>query len=165
MIKKTIALLSIIFLLGGCSLFQSDFQKSFVEYVNEDLEPVGKLEAEAITKLESVWGENYTDDATLSSALEEEIIPTYTEAVQELKSIDPEPEELKELHQQYISGAESQLSGFETALEAIKVQDASMIEEANQLVMQGQAEIDDYKQNMQDLSKEHDIDYAVEGLE
>ncbi|RWZ58556.1 hypothetical protein EQV77_06205 [Halobacillus fulvus] len=162
--KKVISLLMFTLILSGCTLFASDLQKSFMDYVNEDLKPVGELEDEAITKLNSVWGENYTNDATLGTALEEEIIPTYQEVVDELKAIELEPEELKEIHQQFISGAESQLAGFETALEAIKVQDATMIEEANQLVMEGQAEIEEYKQNMQNLADEHDLEYTVEGM-
>ncbi|MCA0970749.1 hypothetical protein LCM20_09125 [Halobacillus litoralis] len=168
--KRVVGVVFVLVMLSGCSLltsdlFTSDFQSEFLSYVNDDLQEVGDMEAGAIDSMNAVTGANYTDDATLKTALETDVIPPYTEVVDKLKAIELQEEELQDLHEQYVQGAESQLEGFEKALEAIDTQDQTLVNEANQLMMEGQKQIEGYTKGMQELSEEHNLEYTTEGME
>ncbi|WP_163527035.1 hypothetical protein [Halobacillus ihumii] len=157
--------LCFIFFIAGCSESATPVQNDFLNYVNEELEPIGELEEQTLTRLHSVTGSNYTNDETLKQALEEEILPTYRKAVDKLQIIQPETKKLQGLHQQYLEGAKKQLNGFEDAVEALKRKDQALMDSSNRQIADAQATINEYKKGMEKLAEEHNIDYTVEGLE
>lgn len=87
-----------------------------------------------------------------------EIIPDYTKFIDELESVDIETEELREVHEIYLSGAEQQFNGFVKIVEAIDNQDASMIDEANLMLDEGRENINEYLDKLNALAKEHDVE-------
>ena len=68
-----------------------------------------------------------------------------------------ETDELKEIHEIYLTGANHQYNGFLKIVEAIENQDASMIEEANKMLAEGRANINEYLDKLDALAEDHDV--------
>jgi hypothetical protein len=145
-----------VLLLAGC--LGDPVQDEILTYVNEDTADAKELEGKAISAYESVSGENYSDDQTMYDALLNDVIPTYTEFIKELESVSIEEEELKEIHEIYIEGANLQLQGFNKIVEALEAQDASIIDEANEILADGRNSIQDYQAKLEEFAKEHDVE-------
>jgi hypothetical protein len=47
-------------------------------------------------------------------------------------------------------------------MEALEKQDASLVEEANQLLEEGRLQIEDYNDKLDELSKEHNVEIEKE---
>ncbi|WP_342429438.1 hypothetical protein [Neobacillus sp. FSL H8-0543] len=155
--KSILALLCIgVLFLAGC--FNDPVQDDILDYINEKTTTAAQLESQAIATYGSVSGGNYQDDQTLYDALVNEIIPDYTKFIDELESVDIETEELREVHEIYLSGAEQQFNGFVKIVEAIDNQDASMIDEANLMLDEGRENINEYLDKLNALAKEHDVE-------
>lgn len=141
--------------LAGCG---GPVQDDILNYINKELKTAHELEDKAVSAYEGVAGANYTDDQTMHNALVNEVIPNYAELINELESVSIETDELKEIHEIYLSGANLQLSAFEKIKEAIEKQDSGMIEEANQLLEEGRLQIEDYNNKLDELAKENNVE-------
>ncbi|WHY01185.1 hypothetical protein [Neobacillus sp. DY30] len=161
MVKRVLAaaLFGVLLILTGCG---GPVQDDILNYVNEELKTAQTLEDKAVAAYEGVAGANYTDDQTMYDALVNEVIPNYTDLISELESVRIETDELKEIHEIYLSGAKLQFSAFEKIIEAIEKQDASIIEEANQLLEEGRLQIEDYNDKLDELAKEHNVEIEKE---
>lgn len=148
--------LFMIALLSGCS--GDPVQEDILNYVNKELKDAAKFESAAITAYESVTGANFTDDQTLYDALTNEVMPNYEKLLKELDSIAIETDELKEIHDIYIDGAEIQYKAFTVILQAIEEQDDDLIEEANGMLTDAETLISDYQNKLDKLANEHDVD-------
>jgi hypothetical protein len=157
MVKRVLAVvfLGCLLVLAGCG---GPVQDDILNYVNKELKTAQELEDKAVSAYEGVAGANYTDDPTMHDALVNEVIPTYTDLISELESVSIESDELKEIHEIYVSGANLQLSAFEKIKEAIEKQSSSMIEEANQLLEEGRLQIEDYNKKLDELAKENNVE-------
>jgi hypothetical protein len=154
-----VAVFGVFLILAGCG---GPVQDDILNYINEELKTAQELEDRAVFAYEGVAGVNYTDDQTMYDALVNEVIPNYTDLVSELQTVSIETDELKEVHEIYLSGAKLQFSAFEKIIEAIEKQDASLIEEANQLLNEGRQQILDYNDKLDELAKEHDVEIEKE---
>lgn len=154
--KRLIVILLFCFvILTGC--FSDPVQDDLLQYVNSELTTAHKLERTAITAFESVAGTNFTNDQALYDALQNEVIPNYEKFLNELNSVDIETEELKELHDLYIEGANTQMEAFLLIVTALEKQDQSLIEEANKLLEKGKKQITDYNNKIRQLAKDHNV--------
>jgi hypothetical protein len=157
MVKRVLALVvfGCFLVLAGCG---GPVQDDILNYINKELKTAHELEEKAVSAYESVAGANYKDDATMHDALVNEVIPNYSELINELESVSMESDELKKIHDIYLSGANLQLSAFEKIKEAIEKQDSNMIEEANQLLEEGRLQIEDYNHKLDELAKENNVE-------
>lgn len=157
MVKRMLAVVvfGCFLVLAGCG---GPVQDDILNYVNKELKTAQELEDKAVSAYEGVAGVNYTDDPTMHDALVNEVIPTYTELIDELESVNIESDELKEIHEIYLTGANLQLSAFEKIKEAIEKQSSSMIDEANQLLEEGRLKIEDYNKKLDELAKENNVE-------
>jgi hypothetical protein len=145
----------VIFLLSGCS--GDPVQDDLLNYLNKEIKEAGKLEAAAVSAYEGVSGANYQDDQTMYDALTTVVIPNYNEFIQELDSVKIETDELKDIHEIYIEGADIQFKAFVTIKQALEEQDAGLIQEANDKLADARKHIRDYKAELNKLAKEHDV--------
>lgn len=157
MVKRVLALMvfGCLLVLAGCG---GPVQDDILNYINKELKTAQDLEDKAVAAYEGVAGANYKDDPTMHDALVNKVIPNYTELINELESVSMESDELKEIHEIYLSGAKLQLNAFEKIKEAIEKQDSSMIEEANQLLEEGRLQIEDYNNKLDELAKENNVE-------
>lgn len=112
------------------------------------------LENEAILAYESVTGANYTDDPTTLKVLEEDVIPVYTQFVEELNKIEVNNADLKEVHETYIEGAEKQLEAFHIFAEGIETQNITLVNEGNIILAEGVELINEYVEQIQSMRAE-----------
>ncbi|MFK9092156.1 hypothetical protein [Bacillus salipaludis] len=147
--------LPLIFLLSGC--LGDPVQDDLVNYVNHEMKDAGKLESSAVSAYESVTGANYQDDQQLYDVLLNEVIPTYSEFVRELDSVNIETDEVKKIHEIYIQGADIQFNAFAKIKQALEEQNAGLVQEANDMLADARKHIRDYKNKLTKLAKEHDV--------
>ncbi|WP_342043204.1 hypothetical protein [Bacillus sp. OTU2372] len=147
--------LPFILLLSGC--FSDPVQDDLLNYVNKEMKQAGKLEAAAVSAYEGVSGANYQDDQTMYDALTKEVIPNYNEFIKELDSVKIETDELQEIHEIYIVGADIQYKAFVTIKQALEEQDPALVQEANDMLADARNHIRDYKNKLNKLAKDHDV--------
>ncbi|WP_413304149.1 hypothetical protein AA0X95_00370 [Bacillus sp. 1P10SD] len=148
-------LLPLIFLLSGCG--GDPVHDDLLNYVNKEMKEAGKLESAAVSAYEGVSGANYTDDQTMYDALTKDIIPNYNEFIKELDSVNIETEELQDIHEIYIEGADIQFKAFTTIKQALEEQDPALIQQANDMLADARKHIRDYQNKLDKLAKEHDV--------
>lgn len=153
--KILISLFSVLFLLTACG---NPVQDDLLSYINDDIQPLADLEIEAMEAYDSVTGANYTDDDTTYNTLVDEVIPKYSELIDELEAIMPETDEVSKLHDQYIDAANIQHSAFVTILDALEKGDTGLITEANEKLAEARKGIRAYQQNLKKLAKENNVE-------
>lgn len=154
-----IIIISITALLSACS---SPAQDEILNYLNEELPGIGEMEAEVINKYDSVTGDNYTDDETLYNALNEEIIPLYSDFIDELESIEIKDKDLRAIHEGYIEAVNQQSGAFNKMITALENQDAALIEEVNEILNQSRKAMRDYQYDLQEFADENDVEITKE---
>jgi hypothetical protein len=161
MVKRllTVVVFGFLLVLAGCG---GPVQDDILNYLNEEMKTAQSLEDKAVSAYEGVSGANYTDDQTMYDALVNEVIPNYTDLISELETVSIETDELKEVHEIYLSGAKLQFSAFEKIIEALEKQDASLVDDANKLLEEGRLQIEDYNQKLDELAKEHNVEIEKE---
>jgi hypothetical protein len=158
-VKKVIlcTILPIIFVLSAC--FSDPIQDDLMNYVNKEMTAAFELEATAVTAYDQVSGINYTDDVTMYDALVLTVIPTYNEFIKELNTVPIDTEELREIHEIYIEGADLQYNAFVKIVRALETQDPLLIEEANGMLEEARSLLREYQNEIDKLAKEHDVEW------
>ncbi|KMJ56586.1 hypothetical protein AB685_21090 [Bacillus sp. LL01] len=146
-------------LLVACSNANQD---EIINYVNEGLNSLGELEDEAISTFISVTGQNFTDDQTFVDAMTSEVIPKYEQFVEGLEELNPNLEELSEIHDVYVEGANLQLESFYKAVEGGEQGNEQLIDESNKLREEGSELINEFQVRMEELSEEYNVEYHTE---
>lgn len=148
--------LPILFLMSGCS--SDPVQDDLLNYVNKEMKEAGKLEKAAISAYDGVSGSNYQDDQTMYNVLINDVIPNYNEFIKELDSVKIETDEVREIHEIYIEGADIQFNAFAIIKQALEEQDANLIQKANDMLADARKHIRDYQTKLDHLAKEHDVE-------
>jgi hypothetical protein len=148
--------LPILILLSGCS--SDPVQDDLLNYVNKEMKVAGKLERAAVSAYEGVSGKNYQDDQTMYDALINDVIPNYNEFIKELDSVKIKTDEVREIHEIYIEGADIQFKAFAIIKQALEEQDANLIQKANDMLADARKHIRNYQTKLDKLAKEHDVD-------
>jgi len=148
--------LPILILLSGCS--SDPVQDDLLNYVNKEMKEAAKLEGTAVSAYEGVSGTNYQDDQTMYDVLNRDVIPNYSEFIKELDSVRIETEELREIHEIYIEGADIQFNAFAIIKQAIEEQDAELIQKANDMLADARKHLREYQTKLNKLAKEHDVE-------
>jgi hypothetical protein len=118
------------------------------------IKEISPLEVGAIEAYANVTGANFRDDFTLKTVLISKVIPTYTDFLARLGRIVPQTIELKNIHQNYIEGANLQLEAFEIMIKGIEKEDRSLIETANEKLNQGKNKMRQWREEMAAISRE-----------
>lgn len=156
--KKIIFLATtLLLLLAGCG--NDPVQEDLINYVNEDLPAVAKLEKDAMDAYDSVTGSNYTDDLTTYNTIIEEVIPTYNEFIKELEAISVETDAVSKIHEQYIDVANLQSSAFVNITDALEKGDMGLIADANDQLTDARKGMREYQSDLKKLAKDHDVTF------
>ncbi|MFB5196544.1 hypothetical protein ACE198_16685 [Neobacillus sp. KR4-4] len=148
--------LPILILLSGCS--SDPVQDDLLNYVNKEMKEAAKLEKTAVSAYEGVSGTNYQDDQTMYDVLNRDVIPNYNEFIKELESVKIETDEVREIHEIYIEGADIQFNAFAIIKQAIEEQDADLIQKANDMLADARKHLREYQTKLNKLAKEHDVE-------
>lgn len=130
----TAAILLIFSLTAGCGTNADDrMREDAVQYSN-DLSLLIVLEVEAGAVLKSVIGENYTNDELMRSTLLEQVMPKYQEFLDGLEEITPSTEEIAEIHEKFLQGANDHMTGFGLLIRSIDEGSFSLMSESNTII-------------------------------
>ncbi|MDF1509574.1 hypothetical protein PZE06_15640 [Robertmurraya sp. DFI.2.37] len=143
--------------MSACSS-EDPIKEELETYLNDDLANIIGLETEAISAYDSVTGVNYTSDQLLYDVLLMDVIPTYQEFMNKLEAIRLESEELREVHEGYIEGVNTQYNAFTRIVTALEYQDRAIIEEANAMLDEARKLLRDFNYNIEKLTKEHGVE-------
>lgn len=128
-----------------------------VEYVNQDILAISRLETASLDRYASVTGTNYQSDQVLLAELQNFVVPNYGRFLRLLRNVHPAREELKPLHRTYIRGAEQLSSGFKTLMLGVETQDRHLVEEANRRIGEGRLLNEKWRQELLSLYQKHGI--------
>lgn len=156
-IRITMSFLLII-TISGCSRNNTEVQDDILNYINVELPKLVELESTVIEGYESVTGDNYTDDETLYNALQNEIIPSSLDLIDAAEEIVPETEDVRVVHEIYLSAINKENSAFTTILSAIENQDYDKVSLANDKLTDARKELRDFNSNLDDLAEDNDIE-------
>lgn len=130
---------------------------NIVKYVNQSIHEISELEKISLKEYASVTGKNYTTDKAVYDALKNKVIPTYKQFLDLLRKINPEMEEVKNLHGVYVHGAEMIYTGFKTKLVGLEEKDINVIQAANNQIQQGRIETERWRDELFKLYKKHGV--------
>lgn len=126
----------------GCTQSPAPSEKQIAAYVAalEELRR-SNLEESAVSAYRAVSGPRYRGDRILHNALQEAVIPRYSEFYRRLQAIPIRNRQLSNLHHVFCEGARYQLLGYRNTLEylirqepALKAEAFSQLEHARRLI-------------------------------
>jgi len=132
-------------------------QKDLMNFLNVEVEPFMALEAEALDAWNANTGNNYKDDPTLYSALNETVIPKYGEFISKLEAIKPETPEVQKIQGILLEAAKLQYEGFKICKEAIDKQDPDLINTSNEKLASAEAKQQKYFAALKELGEKHNV--------
>jgi len=132
-------------------------QKDLMNFLNVEVEPFMALEAEALDAWNANTGNNYKDDPTLYSALNETVIPKYGEFISKLEAIKPETPEVQKIQGILLEAAKLQYEGFKICKEAIDKQDPDLINTSNEKLASAEAKQQEYFAALKELGEKHNV--------
>ncbi|WLR41212.1 hypothetical protein LC087_09670 [Bacillus carboniphilus] len=163
--RTKIILFSIVLtLITGCSLFASEEQEEIIDFVNNDIQKIATYEAEAQQALDTVIGENYTNDAKMYEVLTETVIPTYQKAVDEANQLNSDLDVLKNLISKIKEGSNVYLEGVMLLKEGIEKQDPELINQANDKLEKYTQLSTEYQEQVEQIAEEYNLEYEDESI-
>lgn len=160
--KVSLAMMTVLLFLSGCiQIVSSKKQEAIVDFVNEEVGQIAAIEEEAKQHLQGVLGDQSATDDDLYDVYVNNVIPLYKEALEKGKKIEPAIDELNEPHEILVSALESYLDAFETQVKAIEENDDRLTEKALLLEQEYVDLVDEYHKKMEELAKEHSVDYEA----
>jgi hypothetical protein len=69
-----------------------------------------------------------------------------------------ETDEVREIHEIYIEGADKQFKAFAIIKQALEEQDADLIQKANDMLADARKDLREYQTKLNKLAKEHDVE-------
>lgn len=149
----------IILILTGCTT--NPIQEDIIKYVNETLPTVVDIEAAVIAGYESATGENYVDDATTLSIIQDEVTPKANTWIAMVELIKPDTAELRAVHEIYIESVNvmSQAMGLITS--GIVQGDVALVYEANEKMALQRKLTRQFLSELEQLAKENNVDFNM----
>jgi len=162
-VKKTaLALTTALLFLSGCiQIVSSKKQEAIVDFVNEEVGQIAAIEEEAKQHLQGILGDQSGTDDQLYDVYVNDVIPLYKKALEKGQKIEPTIAELNEPHEILVRALESYLDAFETQVKAIEENDDSLTEKALLLEQEYVDLVNEYHKIMEELAKEHSVEYEA----
>lgn len=152
----SVAVIFVSLFLLGCG--QDPVQKDLLDYLNNKMPALADMESEVISNYDSVTGANYTSDEEMYTMLTEKVIPKYRDFISELEEIQPQTQEVSELHELYISAVNKQYNAVVQIVAALESQDTNLVVEANEKLNEGRKGIRNFHSKLQALAAEHNVE-------
>jgi hypothetical protein len=155
-----IAILMLSAVLIGCAT--DPVAIDLTNYVNQGVLQIAELEQKSLERYASVTGPNYKSDEEVYAALNDRVIPLYTRFLNGLRKIRPETQEVRDLHQVYILGAQSLLDGFKTLKIAIEQKDRGLIKVVNEKLEAGRLNNERWRRELAGLANKYGLKFTEE---
>ena len=139
----------------GCAT--NKVANDLVIYVNQGLLQIEELERKSLVEYAGVTGANFNNEQEVYETLKIKVIPIYERFFNELRDIHPSEKEVKMVHGQYIRAVEKILNGFKMKMKGIENKDERMIIGANKTIEQGNAEIQQWRDDFTALCTKYGV--------
>ena len=147
--------LGLALLMAGCATHK--VARDLVEYVNQGILNISELEIKALKIYASVTGKNYTTDEKVYESLNKDVIPIYGQFLDLLRNIDPEEDDVRQLHSIYIHGAETIYSGFKIKMLGLEKNNEHLILTGNNKIEKGRIETEKWRAELMVLYKKYGV--------
>lgn len=138
----------------------NEVRKDLINYSNKfKLLKLSEYEKSAVDKYNNVMGNNYIDDDTVYTALNEIILPNYEKLYTGLIEVQEEikTDELKKIHAKMVSGVKNIKDAYLLLREIFEKQDIQKIELFNEMFNAGNILLNEYKNDFKQLCVENGI--------
>ena len=102
--------------------------------------------------------ENYTDDATMYTQVEEDILPILYKIRELCKEVETETEEVRSLHNTFSAGVDKYIEAMELLKEALDEGSSEKVEKANELLEEAEDTINKYEKDLGKLAEESSVE-------
>jgi hypothetical protein len=150
-----IVMLFFIISLSGCT--NDPVRNDLLNYLNVEVRPLIALQNEALDAWDANTGNNYKDDPTLYSALNEIIIPKFGEFTSKLEVIKPETPEVQKIYDILLEATKLRNEAFKICKEAIDKQSSDLINTTNEKLASGDAKMQEYLAALKELEEKHSV--------
>lgn len=140
-------------LLGGDG---NEVQEDLLDYMNNDRKEVVILHDEVSALYDEAL--TFEDDETMYAFLIESVIPKSRELVEKAESISVETEEVRKIHELYLSAINQQDQAFTIMLSALESGDFETIALANEKLDEARASMREHNAALENLAKENDVE-------
>lgn len=139
--------------------FFSNSSKEIIDYMNNDVTVLAQTETKMLNSLESVTGDNFSDDYSLYNEIKTTTLPTAELLASEADSIynDLSSKEIKEVHSIYIDYCKTYCEALEYVLDGIEQQNKTTIAEAYDKFEQASGLGTDYKDEIDRLANKYGV--------
>ena len=160
--KKIIPLIAIIFVLStiltACSK-PDPINEDLISYVNVQMPTVIESQSSVAKDYESVTGKNFIDDNAFITKVKDTVIPNSTKFIAKAQAIAPKTEEVRKLHEKYMTSMKTQQEGFVLLLAAAEQGDSTKVPAGNEKLTQASKVSEEYKADMDTLAKAHGVEF------
>ena len=146
---------SLLTLMVGCT--HDRIAVDLVAYVNQGILSIADLEGISLERYAAVTDKNYISDEAVYKALKNEILPNYRRFLDLLCNINPQTQEVRQLHVLYIRGAEMICSGFKIKKFGLEKKDNVLIRAANLEINKGRIETEKWRRELIALYQLHGV--------
>lgn len=130
-----------------------------LNFFNNEVNMVKKLEEDALETIASVSGENNIDQGALLTELVNNKIPAYEAAIEPLEGMEPQMKELETVTTQMKLASKVYLDALNLKKAALEKQDVSMAQKANEKLTDYLMIVEDYRFEIEELSERFNIEY------
>lgn len=162
--RKVLLTSVVVFLLScvtllGCSI-NDPVQDDLLKYVNVEMPKILELDSSVITKYESVSGNNYVSDDIVYDKIVNEILPVSRELIKQAEGIIPATQEVREVHELYLSSLSSTDTALTTIVAALANYDYNGMTLANEKLSQSRRLMRDYQAALKVLADKVGVELA-----
>ncbi|MHB1252794.1 MAG: hypothetical protein ACYCZ1_01350 [Candidatus Humimicrobiaceae bacterium] len=152
-----VCLIMLLFIVSLSACASDPVRNDLLNYHNVKVAPLIVLQNEALDAWLANTGANYKDDPTLYSALNEIIIPKFSEFTSKLEAIKPKTPEVQKLHDILFEATKLRNEGFKLCKDAIDKQDSSLIDASNAMLSSGETKMQEYLAALKELAEKHNV--------
>ena len=133
-----------------------EVKKDLINYIDIASSELSDLENEVVDTYENAR-ENYTDDYTLYTIVRDDVVPNSLKLIDEAEKITPKTEEVRQIHEMYISSINKQNAAFTMILSALENQDYMQLSQANEKLSEARTSARDFLNELEELASEYGI--------
>ncbi len=159
--KKTLQIMMVTVMMVLCMAGCGKEQDEFLEYVNGDArKQVTELESKAKDSYASVTSDNYKDDETMLQELRTNTADLAKQTVDKATALGEtlEGEQLKKVHEMYVTSLKDFQSGVDQLIQALENGDAELAQQANDIMGKVNEEGEKYTEEVKKLAGELDVE-------
>jgi len=156
-----VCLIMLLFIISLSACTNDPVRNDLLKYLNVEVGPLIALQDEALDTWLANTGDNYKDDPTLYSALNETIIPKFDEFTSKLEVIKPETPEVQKIHDILLEATKLRNEAFQICKEAIDKQDPDLINTCNEKLASSETKMQEYQAALKELGEKHNVNVSA----